>query len=179
MTAQERITDWAALAEAATRGPWNYGTPPEGDPADTATYLTGFAIAPTAPCADVWVVWTPSDTGVIAPAITGDGPTSGPNAAHIAASRTAVPDMAAALTAVLELHQPQERCHDGDGSWSVTREEWDNDYDGEPETFLVCAHCGAIEMHESTEVGDEHSYLDALWPCPTVEIIEAALGVTP
>lgn len=105
MTALERITEWAALASNASPGPWNYGTPPDemGRKEDTATYLTAFAHRPTAPCTAVWVVWTPSDTGVLAPAITGDGPTSGPNAAHVAASRTAVPAMAAALTAVLDL----------------------------------------------------------------------------
>ena len=86
--------------------------------------------------------------------------------------------MSAALTAVLELHRPQERCHDGDGSWSVTRDIWDRDYDGDPETFVVCSHCGAIEMHESTSAGDYHTYVDSLWPCSTVEAIEAARGVT-
>ena len=68
----------------------------------------------------------------------------------------------ATAVAVLRLHSPQERCHDGDGTWSVTREEWEADYDGEPKVFLVCAECGRIEMHEGRGLGGGYDYLDAL-----------------
>lgn len=80
-----------------------------------------------------------------------------------------------ALAPILALHSPQERCHDGSGEWSVTREDWDRDYDDEePETFLICSECGPLEMR--AEQGDDDqwaSYLAALWPCSTAR----ALGV--
>lgn len=88
MTAQERITEWAELAEAATEGPW--------------VYLSRNAIS--TPSIDIdeadwgpeghsgYRIHTEQDTGAWKYA----------DAALMAASRTAVPAMAAALTAVLK-----------------------------------------------------------------------------
>lgn len=91
MTAQERITEWAALADKATRGPWQYlsrnaiSTPPiDIDEANWGPEgHSGYRIH------------TAQDTGAWKYA----------DAALFAASRTAVPTMAAALTAVLALHE--------------------------------------------------------------------------
>lgn len=87
------------------------------------------------------------------------------------------------LAPIRALHQPEERCHDGEGTWSVTREVWETDFRGhdwldDPEVFLVCAECGGIEMHVSRgeEHGDSHDYLDALWPCPTAKALDAIEG---
>ena len=163
-TAIEQIKEWARLAEAATEGPWEY---------------LGKNVIDTPPIAIDEADWGPEGhAGYRIHTAQDSGAWRYADAALMAASRTAVPAMAAALQAVLERHHVQERCHDGDGTWSVTREDFDDAYDGEPEVFLVCRECGAIEMHESTEDGGDHSYLEALWPCATVVAITAALGAT-
>jgi hypothetical protein len=78
---------------------------------------------------------------------------------------------AAAVDAVRGVHRPEERCHDGSGEWSVSREEWDDEeHDGEPEVFLVCAECGSLEVSDQAP---DAGYRDSQWPCRTVR----ALGI--
>lgn len=136
MTAQERITEWAALADKATRGPWRYlsrnaiSTPPiDIDEANWGPEgHSGYRIH------------TAQDTGAWKYA----------DAALFAASRTAVPAMAAALTAVLERHHRRV--------WSILS--------GDSATFA------------QTEYPDQCDHCRRAYPCPTVEAIETALGVT-
>lgn len=130
MTIQDRITEWATLAEAATEGPWS------------ATY------GPR----EIPRIWSDSP-GLIDShefiakcAMKEDAP----DAIFMAASRTAVPAMAAALTAVLELHHPVEV---------------------EP-SDTICSHC-SFRLPNGRFFGKVVE-----WPCSTVEAIETALGVT-
>jgi len=87
-TAAERIAAWAELAESATKGPWEDWRGNGGGVYITtaANGIRGlYTCAATNPSAEQWQRLED-------------------DAAHIAASRTAVPAMAAALTAVLGLH---------------------------------------------------------------------------
>ena len=82
MNVQERITRWAELAAAATPGPWEAA---RGEGEHDTPILTP----------DGYLCASPDD-GV-------RGGHGAADAAHIAASRIAVPAMAAALGAVLDL----------------------------------------------------------------------------
>jgi hypothetical protein len=95
------------------------------------------------------------------------------NAQFIAHAPTDLTAALDALDRVRALHTVEERCHYGSGEWSVTREEWESGgYDGDPEVFLICSHCGRIEMRESQGQSEFASYLDALWPCADIRAIE-------
>src|SRR5690606_37720219 len=100
----------------------------------------------------------------------------------IAHARTDVDDMAAALTAVLDLHKPERRYMPYEGadvSYSTEREAIEESADvdlgavaivsllenGAP-YFDLCAHCKAIE--DSPCDGDctqEAGYRESLYPC--------------
>jgi hypothetical protein len=92
------------------------------------------------------------------------------DAEFIAHARTDLPAALDAIDRVHALHTVEERCHDGSGEWSVARADWDREY--EPEVFLICSHCGRIEMRESQGESEFASYLDALWPCATVRALD-------
>ena len=102
--------DWlAAIHEVeleASRGPWRFGRPGDGLGVTAKQYTEVFLRDPDGPCGDVWLVVSGErEAGnLLAPALTGDGPTSEANAAFIAVARTAMPKMRAALEAVLALH---------------------------------------------------------------------------
>jgi len=103
------------------------------------------------------------------PALTQDGRSSdsersGPEVDRL---RARVRELEAQREAVLALHAPEERAHDGSGEWSVPLAEWD-DETRSPETFTICSHCGSIEMRESQGESESAVYLEALWPCSTV-----------
>lgn len=101
MTAADWISDRRTLIDAATEGPWYYGTPDDGCERTISEWMTLCAKGPDAPAANtLWTVWI---DGVIIPAITGDGPKSQHNAALIADARTSLPAALDALEAVLEL----------------------------------------------------------------------------
>jgi hypothetical protein len=85
-----------ARADAATEGPWEFGTAPHPDSNETkAEYVAN------ASCGDgpLWVAWAPNLTddgyAYLVTGITGDGPTSEANATFIAHAREDVPKLVA------------------------------------------------------------------------------------
>ena len=110
MTDRPDPADWIAaarsLTQAATPGPWSYGTPGAGLDVTARRFAEEFLRDPDAPADGVWCVlsdgWLDSDHR-LCPAMTGDGPTSEANALFIAAARNALPKALDALEAVLEL----------------------------------------------------------------------------
>ena len=117
-----RLNEIEARANAATEGPW--------DLIGGGEYVT-----------PVGIMVAPDDGGV-----------NGADAEFIAHARTDVPDMAAALRAVLEIHQ--------DG--------------GESQGYLDDGHYGDIP-HCCTECGSLGEY-GVPYPCPTVTAIRQHLG---
>lgn len=156
----DRLDEWAALAEAATPGPWHV------DPVRAA-------------------VWTASPDTYLAATVAemNDDPyfrgvKPDEDAAFIAASRTALPALVQALRAVLELHKPldikvvddpvciAEECDHAGGECPATG------------TLTICAGCD--EMCERADPYYSESNIHVVaWPCPTIEAIATALGVTP
>lgn len=136
MTATERLAEIKARAEAATEGPWEYREEILGLP--NTTVMAGN-----------------EQVGYVAVGHFLSG-----NANFIAASRTDVPRLVAALEAVLELHRPRE-------IQVMTGEDCLSDECGHPDMddcpvgpFDRCAGCVGYTAH----------------PCPTVTVINEALG---
>lgn len=159
MTAQERITEWAALADAATEGPW------------VAEYS----------CAQRdCVVPHDAESTMEAVAVT-RLLRAGNDAAHIAASRTAVPAMAAALTAVLERHKPVTVYGECDCA-DEQKETGHVDVDEVGRTcnalYIICAECCRDDTYQTEDCADYHDHKPGEAICPTVADIETALGVT-
>ena len=123
-----RLDEIEARANAATEGPWE---------ADGSAHVLTTGNTPTfvARCTDP----DGSDAGV-------------PDAAFIAHARTDVPDMAAALRAVLEIHQ------DGGESQGYLD---DGSYGDLPN---CCTECGSLGEY------------GVPWPCATVTAIRRHLG---
>ena len=102
--------DWIAkgrnVMQAATPGPWSYGTPGAGLDVTARRFAEEFLRNPDAPAGSVWCVgsdgWSDSDHR-LCPAMTGDGPTSEANALFIAVARSALPKALDALEAALGL----------------------------------------------------------------------------
>lgn len=88
------------------------------------------------------------------------------NAAFIAAARTDIPRLVAALEAVAGLHQSQEE----DQLWCILDEECEDCYpesgDGTGHAMTVCSECRA-------KVDDVTGFIP--WPCPTITAVVAAL----
>lgn len=82
--------------------------------------------------------------------------TSTSDARFIAASRTEHPAMADALLAVLALHQPEP--------WEL--DAFEHSSSGVGCSGCACSSCGDVEA-------------SGTYPCPTVQAIATALGVTP
>lgn len=123
-----RLNEIEARANAATEGPWQAdGSAHVLTAGNTATFV--------ARCADP----DESDAGAL-------------DAEFIAHARADVPDMAAALRAVLEVHQ--------DG--------------GESQGYLDDGHYGDIP-HCCTECGSLGEY-GVPWPCATVTAIRQHIG---
>ena len=122
-----RLNEIEARANAATKGPWH----PENDP-DEFPQVLGPIRKGDRIVVQSW----------IAPEVS-----SGEDAEFIAHARTDVPDMAAALRSVLELHAP--------------------DY-----TYPDCPKCSECPDLASTEA----RRVAVTWPCPTVEAIRQHLG---
>lgn len=82
----------------------------------------------------------------------------------------------AKIDAALRLHTPERRytTADGEASWDTPEDcSADNDIPLESvEHFVVCAHCGSIEMGDE---GSEREYASSMWPCDTAK----ALGMVP
>ena len=146
VNAAEQIQVWADLSAAATEGPWR----------------------------DSWgASWE-------ARVVTHDGSiadvSSSKDACFMAASRTTVPKMAAALQAVLAVHK-RERLLGEPGDPECPHDDYEHErhFYGEDDMLLcedtagdesICAGCP-----EDTW-GERES-----WPCPTVRAINEALGV--
>ena len=145
MTAADRLNEIEARANAATEGPW-FVSEEDGS---------------------VWVDRgdgnTDGLTGELAPWATHE-------ADFIAAARTYVPALVAALRAVLDLHRPvrvyayAEDCGCGNEDHVIIEDEWGEDLCFDTPTGDVqCAYCRA-----------EQSYVEH--PCETVRAIEEALN---
>lgn len=117
MNAAEAIAALRATHEAATEGPWMYGTPDEGCVQTSAEWMAECAKEPDGSAAgSLWVAWQQRDGELFIPAITGDGPTSERNAAAIVSVHNSLPALLKALEDVLEIarREPHEvtcRCH--------------------------------------------------------------------
>jgi hypothetical protein len=88
-----------------------------------------------------------------------------------------------ALAPILALHRPEKRYHPsgiGDRSWENENEarEYADAEDEVMESFEVCRECGRIEAELWQESGDEWSYRESLWPCPTFNAPLAAAHTT-
>ena len=105
MTAAEKLAALRATHEAATEGPWMYGTPDDDCEQTRAEWMAECAKEPDGSAAgSLWVAWQQRDGELFIPAITGDGPTSERNAAAIVSAHNALPALLKALEDVLELH---------------------------------------------------------------------------
>ena len=146
-TAAEQIKEWARLADEAAGGPWEW-----------APYMrSGSALVCRNPAAHETSILKTID----------DWPPHVCDRAFIAASRTAVPAMAAALQAVLEVHSARQlyALDPLNGTWIYVNDE-------RIEFGKLCHECTADDDADEYEPGE---YVE--WPCATVEAITAALGV--
>lgn len=153
------LDDVQRLDEQATPGPWTWGDNRDG---------LGNKLHPTAfpgkynPIADFEY-------------------TNDEDAEFIALSRTALPKLAEALRAVLELHKPETR-------WSYesvpdygfsSKDELIEFFElhHEPHNpddvteWQVCIHCAEIEAGAAEDYG----HITALWPCKTAQAITDVL----
>ena len=138
-----RLNEIEARANAATEGPWAPGRDQDGAPHMNGLLMVGNADA-VIPEGEFWV--EDVDINPVAHTYLPE------DREFIAHSRTDVPDMAAALRAVLEVHQ--------DG--------------GESQGYLDDGHYGDIP-HCCTECGSLGEY-GVPWPCATVTAIHQHLG---
>lgn len=140
----DRLDQIEARAEAATPGPW------EADVTEVSQHWSR---------PKPWVTVVSSEVACMAYCYGGSGRgiERETDAEFIAAARTDVPTLVAALRAVLDLHcdagpsQGYDFGPDGGYGWA--------DH--------CCATCGA------------HGEYGVEWPCPTVQAIADALGVEP
>jgi hypothetical protein len=102
-----RLDEIEARANAATEGPWNFGTGTE-EPLDLAARIEW--VADTLGYGNekrhLWATWRPdgeSEGRVIVPALTGDGPNAHHNAEFIAHARSDVPALLAFAREVAEV----------------------------------------------------------------------------
>ena len=138
-----RLDQIEARANAATEGPWAPWRDQDGAPHMNGLLMVGNADA-VIPEGEFWV--EDVDINPVAHTYLPE------DREFIAHSRTDVPDMAAALRAVLEVHQ--------DG--------------GESQGYLDDGHYGDIP-HCCTECGSLGEY-GVPWPCATVTAIRQHLG---
>ena len=149
------------LASRATEGPW------EADGAEVSQHWSR---------PKPWVTVVSSEVACMAYCYggIGRGIERETDAEFIAAARTDVPALVAALRAVLELHRP--------GSYSVSMDGWT--------AHPVCPTChdkaGVHPCGCWREVDEDHVCLGCSrpgkgvhtqWPCPTVQAIADALGI--
>lgn len=147
----EFLAEQKRLVDAATEGPWAFASAPaEGSQETAAEYLES-ALTGDGPLFVVWVPATAGEPeGYRVTAATGDGPHASMDAEFIAAARTSVPRMIAALEAVKAAHRP---------------------VDVEP-SETICDGCSTLRG-----AGENARYFPhEEWPCPTIRAIEAALG---
>ena len=155
----EQLQQWADLASNATEGPWRH----EADDSPFDVPIT---------TGELDYLCTSPDDGV-------RGGHSIEDAAFIVASRTAVPKMAAALQAVLDLHgrlpffsEPgSDECpHDDDY-------EGDRHYLSNYDDLMIC---GDAEVESTcSECFSEESLCEPVdWPCPTVIAINEVFEAT-
>lgn len=129
MTDKPSLADARRVTAAATRGPWTFS-----DTTDVRGHKGEFR----APSPDNGFM-------LVDPWCNDD------DAEFIAASRTLVPALLAAVDAVLALHRPSPR-------WVFARDEH----------VTICETCTNTEVARSRAV---------MWPCPTVRAIAAHLDI--
>ena len=108
MSALDVLAGIKALAEAATPGPWQPTVLDDPTRESKERYYAG-TLSPDTPDAPLYLLTARTDReglSYVIPALTGDGPTSAINAEFIAAARSAVPRLVAAVEAVLNKHSP-------------------------------------------------------------------------
>ena len=106
-------------------------------------------------------------------------------AADLAQSERELAVQAATIEAVKALHVPvrryqvlgvDERSFDSAEKAADSAEdaaEWLDDDDDDGVTFFeVCVECGRIESDQLRWYGEEWSYRESLWPCPTAAILD-------
>lgn len=158
-------------AEKATEGPWEV---------DRNHPFTSDLVGIFAPGPKHYILQVENQDDV-------DDPTSDEDIQFLAAARTDVPRLVAAIEAVAGLHKPETRWMPYDGaevSYGTREEaiEACEDLDiGIAATVLVpfdlCAHCKTIEEGPCDgECTREMGYRESLWPCPTITAVVAALG---
>jgi len=162
----DRLNEWAALAEKATVGPW------------TTTYGPH----------ELSRVWASDDDAESLAVLGGyvDRSQSESDAAFIAASRTTLPALVEALRAVLELHKPRSfwtSNPDDERMWRTRDEAHEHKRADviEPEEVTLCEACMRTAYeYDDGETVSESGYGESVeWPCPTVDTVATALGVTP
>ena len=140
-----------ARADAATEGPWTWAAHTTAD-------------------GDEWAVFDGGDS-----AIAGNRDGWSPDAALIAAARTDLPRLVAALRAVLEVHRGAQYLGEPGGAGCPH----DDDYDGDrhfesADGYWLCEDTAAGDFYclgcPRAEWGDPIAY-----PCPTVTAITEAL----
>lgn len=134
-----------ARADAATEGPWAAWLDQDGAKHMQGRLMVGNADA-VIPDGETWIEGV--DVNPVAECYTPEDRT------FIAAARTDVPVLVAALRAVLAIHQ------DGGPSQGYTR-------DGYRTIDHCCTECGSFG-----EYGEP-------WPCPTVRAVTAHIDTTP
>jgi hypothetical protein len=156
-------------ADKATEGPWEV---------DRNTPFTSDLVGIFAPARKHYILQVENQDDV-------DDPTSDEDIKFLAAARTDIPRLLAALDAVLALHKPETRWTHPDwmGSFDTIEEAAGYDEDevigdeqkSQVDSFDICAECGRIESEQLSESGEEWGYREGLWPCPTVAAVVAAL----
>lgn len=143
------IDRMAALAEAATEGPWWWGRPAE-DPRSREERAKWIADALFDGDRDLWTTWTQEGQHVVIPALTGDGPRAEQNAEFIAAARTFVPQV---IAYVRELKAEIENRNEIENEIAaLIPESWDDD---EAQIAIIerfVRHYAGIEEANNDEV---------------------------
>jgi hypothetical protein len=167
MTARDVLAGIKARAEAATPGPWEAMCSDSGH----SKYELDCSVI-TSDIGDSICDLEGLDRVTLNERYKGEGDR---DAYFIAAARSDLPRLVAAVEAVLDLHGTEKRWQphpDCEYSWDTEDEARDEiDGEGDPTFFEVCGHCGELEMRNDTAA----DYRDSIWPCDTVRKITAAL----
>ena len=166
---RDRLDEWQRLAEQATPGPWKrhaFGHAGEDEPSSIVIHSGEFDWAEINAGGGVaGLIWEyQSDL----------------DAEFIAASRTAVPALVAAVRAVLDLHQPFgifDECDCEDASLEDGKHKLVEDVGITCDRmYNVCRECCCDDVYQREDCANYHDHNILGWQCPTVEAITDALG---
>lgn len=143
MPITEFLAEQKRLTEAATPGPWAFAAAPAEGSDETAVEYLENALTGDGPLFVVWVPETQGEPeGYRLAAATGDGPHASMDAEFIAAARSSVPRMIAALEAVREILAPHAEWATG----RLNRMGWRSE--------CVCEQCRAWRAIEAALGGE-------------------------